>query len=94
MKPEIPSLKDLLPADETIADAETSVGRTPEERWAMFVSIQRLVGATWAGLSEDEMRRRLEIGEQLDPRPEPWWKNIRGAEELARRHDETELHAP
>ena len=63
--------------DEIVADAETSVGRTPEERYAMFCSIQRMVAAAWAGLSEDEMRRRLEIGERLDPRPEPWWRNVR-----------------
>ena len=63
--------------DAVIADAETSVGRSAEERWRMFCSIQRMVAATWKGLTEDEMRRRLEIGEQLDPRPEPWWKNVR-----------------
>jgi hypothetical protein len=65
------------PIDEVIADAETSVGRTPEERNAMFCSIQRLVGSIWSGLSREEQRRRIEISERLDPRPDPWWRNIR-----------------
>jgi len=63
--------------DETIEDARTSLGRTFEERWEMFASIQRMVAAAWQGLSDEEIRRRLEIGELLDPRPDPWWKNIR-----------------
>jgi hypothetical protein len=66
--------------DEVLEDAATSVGRTLEERWAMFSSIQRMVAATWEGLSEHEMRRRLRVGEELDPRPEPWWKNVRPEE--------------
>jgi hypothetical protein len=66
--------------DEVIAEAETSVGRTPEERNAMFASIQRLVGSIWEQLSREEMRRRLRIAEELDPRPEPWWRNIRREE--------------
>ena len=63
--------------DPTIDDAETSRGRSAEERYAMFCSVQRLSGATWAHLSEAEVQRRLEVGEQLDPRPDPWWKNIK-----------------
>ena len=70
---------DLLKSgtDEIIEDARACLNRTPEERWAMFCSIQRMVAATWEGLSREEMRRRLEVGEKLDPRPEPWWRNIR-----------------
>jgi hypothetical protein len=60
-----------------IADAAPLLHLTLEERWDVFVSIQRMVGAAWAHLDEEEMRRRLEIGEKLDPRPDPWWKNIR-----------------
>jgi len=67
----------LDPRDEVIADAETSLGRTPEEREAMFRSIQRLVAETWSGLSREEALRRLEIAELLDPRPDPWWRNIK-----------------
>jgi hypothetical protein len=63
--------------DEVVAEAETSVGRSPEERYEMFRSIQRLVAATWAGLSLEEMRRRLEIAEALDPAPDPWWRNVK-----------------
>ena len=63
--------------ERVIAEAAPSLGRSPEERWAQFVSIQKMVAATWAGLSEEEKRRRLEIGEKLDPRPDPWWANIR-----------------
>ena len=63
--------------DQIAEDAAPSIGLTPRERWEQFVSIQRMVGAAWAGLSEEEMRRRLEIGEKLDPRPEPWWRNVR-----------------
>ncbi len=62
--------------NETIADAETSLGRSPRERYQMFCSIQRMVAATWKGLTNEEMPRRLEIGERLDPRPEPWWGNV------------------
>ncbi len=43
----------------------------------MFCSIQRLVGAIWRGSSEEEMLRRLEIAEKLDPCPDPWWKDIK-----------------
>jgi hypothetical protein len=63
--------------DEIIEDARASRNLTPEQRWAIFCSIQRMVAATWEGLSREEMRRRLEVGEKLDPRPDPWWKNIR-----------------
>ncbi|MGQ9592295.1 MAG: hypothetical protein ACUVYA_18605 [Planctomycetota bacterium] len=63
--------------DEVVEDARTSVGRTPEERWAMFASIQRMVAAAWRDLSEEEMLRRMDIGDALDPRPDPWWKNVR-----------------
>jgi hypothetical protein len=66
--------------DEVKSDAETSLGKTFEERSLMFASIQRMIGAIWAHLSETEMRRRLEIGERLDPRPEPWWKDIKSME--------------
>jgi hypothetical protein len=63
-----------------IADAAPSLGLSAQERWDLFASLQRMVGATWAGLDEEEMRRRLEIGEKLEPRPDPWWKNIRSVE--------------
>lgn len=63
--------------DQVIADAAPYLGCTPEERWAAFVSIQKMVAAAWAGLSEEEMWNRLQIGERLNARPEPWWRNVR-----------------
>ena len=69
-----------FPDDERLsimADAESSVGRTPEERMAIFRSILEMIAATWATLSEKEQLERLQIGEKLDSRPEPWWKHVR-----------------
>ncbi len=63
--------------DPIIADAETSIGRKPEERYLMFASIMRMVDAIWSGLSDEEVRRRLRIAEALDPRPDPWWKDVK-----------------
>jgi hypothetical protein len=63
--------------DEVASEAAPYLDATPQERWAAFISIQRMVGAAWAGLNEAEMRARLRIGEMLEPRPDPWWKNIR-----------------
>jgi hypothetical protein len=63
--------------DETVSDAKTSLGRTVEERSRMFLGVQSLVAATWAGLSEEEMLRRLRISDELEPRPEPWWRDVR-----------------
>jgi hypothetical protein len=63
--------------DEIISDAETSVGRSMEERARIFSSVQALIAAVWSRLSEDEIRRRLDIADLLDPRPDPWWRNIK-----------------
>ena len=69
--------RSLCDRDEIAAEAESSLGRTPEERYEMFRSIQRLLDAIWSGLSDEDMRRRLRIGEEMDPRPEPWWKDVK-----------------
>lgn len=63
--------------DEVVADAETSLGRSLDERAEMFRSVQELVGAIWASFSEEEMLRRLRIGEELDPSPQPGWSRMR-----------------
>ncbi|MCI0651828.1 MAG: hypothetical protein L0Z55_08085 [Planctomycetes bacterium] len=63
--------------DEVIADAEGSVGRTFEERAEMFIGIQEFVGAIWDNFTEEEMRRRLRIAEELDRLPHPWWSRMR-----------------
>ena len=67
------------PPDPIIADAETSMDRSPEERYAMFCGIQRLLGEIWENFDREEMLRRLRIGEALDPAPDPWWRDIQSA---------------
>jgi peptide subunit release factor 1 (eRF1) len=62
---------------EILEDARRFRNKTPEERMAIFKDILDMISATWACLPEEEQRRRLRIGESLDPRPEPWWKNLR-----------------
>ena len=62
----------------TIADAASSEGKTPEERMAMFADLLATIDCIWASLSPDERRRRLLIAEQIDRRPEPWWRHVRG----------------
>lgn len=63
--------------DAIIADARSSEGKSPAERMAMFADLLATVDVLWANLSEEERRRRMRIADQLDPRPEPWWKNLR-----------------
>ena len=63
-------------------DAFSSEGKTPQERMAMFVDLMATVSAIVDSLPPEERRRRLWIADQLDPRPDPWWKNFR-AEALA-----------
>ena len=58
-------------------DALTSQGKSPEERTAMFISIMAAVEAMQAHLSHEERARRMRIAEQLNPRPDPWWRNVR-----------------
>lgn len=50
---------------------------SPEDRVAIFRDILELVSAAWAHLPEEDRLRRLRIGDSLDPRPDPWWKNVR-----------------
>ena len=58
-------------------DAYTSEGKTPEQRTAMFLGLMEAVEAFRAHLSPEERARRRGIADQLDPRPEPWWRNFR-----------------
>ncbi|HID76323.1 MAG TPA: hypothetical protein EYP56_10045 [Planctomycetaceae bacterium] len=58
-------------------DAATSEGKTPEERMATFFELLRTVSAVWGHLCPEERRRRMEIADRLNRRPEPWWKNFR-----------------
>jgi hypothetical protein len=58
-------------------DAYTSECKTPEERTAMFLSLMEAVEAFRAHLTPEERARRRRIADRLDPRPEPWWRNVR-----------------
>jgi hypothetical protein len=58
-------------------DAYSSEGKTPEERTAMFLDIMEMVEAVQRHLSVEEHARRLYVADQLDPRPDPWWRNFR-----------------
>lgn len=63
--------------DEIVAEAERFRGMGPAERMEIFKDILAMVSAAWASLPEEDRLRRLRIGDELDPRPEPWWKNVR-----------------
>ena len=63
--------------DVTIADAQSSEGKSPQERMAMFAAILATVDAVWSCLTPEECRRRMSIADQIHRRPEPWWKNLR-----------------
>jgi hypothetical protein len=58
-------------------DAFTSEGKSAEERTAMFLGLMDAVEAMRAHLTADERERRRVIADQIDPRPDPWWRNIR-----------------
>lgn len=73
-RPTLPVLDERV---EILEEARRFREKTPEERMAIFVDILDMISAAWAGLPEEERRRRLRIGETLDPRPEPWWKYLR-----------------
>ena len=50
---------------------------TPEERAAVFVGLERTMEGIVAHIPPQERRRRREASRLLDPRPTPWWKNLR-----------------
>ena len=61
----------------TIADVQSSMCKSAEERAAMFRYLQHTVESIWQDLSPEEIRRRREAARILDPLPRPWWKNLR-----------------
>ena len=61
----------------TKRDAFSSEGKTFEERTTMFLGLMEAVDAFRAHLSPEERARRRRIADQLDPRPDPWWRNFR-----------------
>lgn len=63
--------------EETRRDAYSSEGKSFAERTAMFESLMEAVEAIQGRFSSEERARRLRIADQLDPRPDPWWKNFR-----------------
>jgi hypothetical protein len=63
--------------DSIAADARHVIGITPEERAAVFLGLERTMEAILAHLPPEERRRRREASRLLDPRPHPWWKNLR-----------------
>lgn len=62
--------------EQTRRDAFSSEGKSFAERTAMFASLMELVDAIQANFSVEERARRRRIADQLDPRPDPWWKNF------------------
>jgi hypothetical protein len=63
--------------DAIASDACHVVGMTPEERAAVFVGLERTMEGILGHLSAQERLRRREAARLLDPRPTPWWKNLR-----------------
>ena len=63
--------------DSTAADAKHVVHMTPEERAAVLIGLNRTMEAILADLPAAERRRRRVAAHLLDPRPKPWWINLR-----------------
>jgi hypothetical protein len=63
--------------EETRRDAFSSEGKSFAERTAMFESLMEVIDAVQRHFSSEERTRRMRIADQLDPRPDPWWKNFR-----------------
>ena len=54
-------------------DAEESRNLTPEQRVDIFCSLMQMIADIWASLPRAEQWRRLQIGDELEPGPRPWW---------------------
>ena len=63
--------------DSTVADAKHVVHMTPEERGDVFIGLAQTMEAILADVPTAERRRRRNAARLLDPRPTPWWKNLR-----------------
>jgi hypothetical protein len=63
--------------DSTAADAKHVVHMTPEERAAVYIGLERTMESILAALPAAERRRRRDAARLIDPRPTPWWKNLR-----------------
>jgi hypothetical protein len=63
--------------ESTAADAKHVVHMTPEERAAVYIGLERTMEAILAALPAAERQRRRDADRLIDPRPTPWWKNLR-----------------
>jgi len=70
--PHVPSERESV-----IEASRSSEGKSPRQRMAMFADLLETVDVFWRDLSMEERQRRLDVSRQLDPKPEPWWKNLR-----------------
>lgn len=61
----------------TIADAQSTLGKSDAERAAQFVDLLETMESILKHLPPEERQRRREAARILDPRPQPWWKNFR-----------------
>jgi len=50
---------------------------TPEERAAVYIGLERTMEGILAALPAAERQRRRAAARLIDPRPTPWWKNLR-----------------
>ena len=48
-----------------------------KQRTAMFLDLMEMVDAMQSHLTPEEHARRMWVADQLDPRPDPWWRNVR-----------------
>lgn len=63
---------------ESLAQEARDMSRlTPAQRVELFCSIMRMIQSVWASLPVEERLRRLRIGEEVEPGPRPWWRDMR-----------------
>jgi hypothetical protein len=58
-------------------DVHSCVARSPEARAIAFVDLMATMNHILQSLSPEERWRRFNIARELDPLPDPWWKNFR-----------------
>jgi hypothetical protein len=58
-------------------DALSSEGKSFEERIELFIALMKAEEAREAHLTPEEREQRRRIADQLEPRPDPWWRNFR-----------------
>lgn len=66
----------LTERETTIADAQSSLGKTDEQRMALTCGLLRTIEMLWANLSPEEQQRRREFHRRLHAIPDDWWKNF------------------